>query len=101
MDLLERLKHLSIDEMIELRNAIDAGLKERIAAERKNLQSKLSQLENVESGSGQKRGVAKGTKVAPKYRGPGGETWAGRGARPKWLSQLTKKGRKVEEFLIK
>ncbi len=33
-------------------------------------------------------------------RGPGGELWAGRGARPNWLTALMKKGRKPEEFLI-
>ena len=42
----------------------------------------------------------KGRKVAPKYRGPGGDTWAGRGARPRWLSALMKQGRKLEEFAI-
>jgi DNA-binding protein H-NS len=42
----------------------------------------------------------RGVKVAPKYRGPGGETWAGRGARPRWLSALVKEGHSIEEFLI-
>ena len=42
----------------------------------------------------------KGRKVAPKYRGPGGETWAGRGARPRWLTALMKQGRKIDEFAI-
>jgi DNA-binding protein H-NS len=42
----------------------------------------------------------KGRKVAPKFRGPEGETWAGRGARPRWLSALIKQGHKVEEFAI-
>jgi ribosomal protein L12E/L44/L45/RPP1/RPP2 len=42
----------------------------------------------------------KGVKVTPKYRGPGGETWAGRGATPRWLSGLIKEGHSVEEFLI-
>jgi DNA-binding protein H-NS len=38
--------------------------------------------------------------VPAKYRGPGGETWAGRGARPRWLTALIKQGRKLEEFAI-
>ena len=42
----------------------------------------------------------KGRKVPPKYRGPAGETWAGRGARPRWLAALLKQGRKLEEFAI-
>jgi len=47
------------------------------------------------------RGSAlKGRTVAPKYRGPNGETWASRGAMPRWLSALIKEGHSVEEFLI-
>lgn len=42
----------------------------------------------------------KGVKVPPKYRGPGGETWAGRGATPRWLAALIKEGHSIEEFLI-
>lgn len=42
-------------------------------------------------------------KVAPKYRNPANtkETWTGRGKQPRWLAELTSKGKKVEEYLIK
>jgi DNA-binding protein H-NS len=42
----------------------------------------------------------RGQKVVPKYRGPAGETWAGRGQRPRWLVALMKQGRKLDEFAI-
>jgi DNA-binding protein H-NS len=42
----------------------------------------------------------KGKKVAPKFKGPGGETWAGRGARPRWLVAALKEGKKLEDFAI-
>jgi DNA-binding protein H-NS len=42
----------------------------------------------------------KGQKAAPKYRGPNGETWAGRGLAPRWLTALEKKGKKRESFFI-
>ena len=44
-----------------------------------------------------------GKKVAPKYRNPANaqELWSGRGKQPRWLAEQVKKGRKVEEFLIK
>jgi DNA-binding protein H-NS len=42
----------------------------------------------------------KGRKVPPKYRGPSGETWAGRGAKPRWLVDAIKGGRKLDDFLI-
>jgi DNA-binding protein H-NS len=34
------------------------------------------------------------------YRSPSGETWAGRGARPRWMVEALKKGKKMEDFLI-
>ena len=43
----------------------------------------------------------KGRKVPPKYRSPSGETWAGRGMKPKWMVAALKKGKKIESFLIK
>jgi DNA-binding protein H-NS len=42
----------------------------------------------------------KGRTVPPKYRGPSGETWAGRGARPRWLVAAIKEGKKLDDFLI-
>jgi DNA-binding protein H-NS len=42
----------------------------------------------------------KGTKVPRKYRGPSGETWAGRGAKPRWLVEAIKGGKKLDDFLI-
>ena len=44
----------------------------------------------------------KGKKVAPKYRNPKNrsETWAGRGAMPRWMAAAVKAGKKRESFLI-
>jgi DNA-binding protein H-NS len=44
----------------------------------------------------------KGRKVAPKYRNPKNpsETWAGRGAMPRWMAAEIKKGRKGDYFAI-
>lgn len=40
-------------------------------------------------------------KSAPvKYKGPGGETWSGRGKQPVWLRTQIDSGRKLEEFKI-
>ncbi len=51
------------------------------------------------------KGAAKksGGKVPPKYRNPDkpSDTWTGRGKHPRWMAELLKKGRKVEDFLIK
>jgi DNA-binding protein H-NS len=54
-------------------------------------------------GRGRPRGkthALKGRKVPPKYKGPNGETWTGRGLAPRWLADLEKKGKKRDSYLI-
>lgn len=41
-----------------------------------------------------------GKAVEPKYIGPDGQTWSGRGLSPKWLAVLVEQGAKREDFLI-
>lgn len=54
-------------------------------------------------GKAPKASKTAGKKVAPKYRNPANpkETWTGRGKQPRWLAEQVKKGKKVEDFLIK
>ncbi|MFM2275749.1 MAG: hypothetical protein RL211_1621 [Pseudomonadota bacterium] len=55
-----------------------------------------------------KVGVSKGLKaskkaktpVAPKFRGPNGEAWSGRGLTPKWLAALIAQGHTRDSFAI-
>jgi DNA-binding protein H-NS len=46
-------------------------------------------------------GARKGEAVPPKYRGPNGETWAGRGVLPVWLRDLIEEGHTMEEFAVR
>ncbi len=40
-------------------------------------------------------------KVAAKYRDPGsGQTWTGRGLKPKWLQAALAGGKKIEDFAL-
>ena len=100
------LRGMGVDALLSLRAEIDKKLGEK----RSELEQQLSRL-GLESNSGGharaargwgsgRRSAMKGRKVAPKFRGPGGETWAGRGARPRWLTALIKEGRKIDEFAI-
>ncbi len=47
-----------------------------------------------------KAGVKAGVSVAPKYRGPNGELWSGRGLTPKWMAVLLEAGQQKEDFAI-
>jgi DNA-binding protein H-NS len=88
-----RLKNLSIDALLDLRRSVD----DAISTAGKTLQSQLARLG---LGTARRQRSTKGRKVAPKYRGPKGETWAGRGARPRWLTALLRRGHKIEEFSV-
>ena len=74
----------------------------------------LKDLQPGKSGKGRKAGAPKGrtpkaakpskragVAVAPKFRGPNGETWTGRGLMPKWLAALVAQGQSKESFAIK
>jgi DNA-binding protein H-NS len=53
-------------------------------------------------GSGGRRQRSdKGIKLKPKYVGPNGEIYTGRGPTPKWLKSLERKGEKREKYLVK
>lgn len=52
------------------------------------------------SGGRRKRSDA-GIKLKPKYVGPNGEIYTGRGPTPKWLKSLERKGEKREKYLVK
>lgn len=47
-----------------------------------------------------KSSVSKGAKLAPKYRGPKGETWSGRGSMPRWMAELVAAGKSRESFAV-
>lgn len=42
----------------------------------------------------------KGYTVAPKYRNSHGQTWSGRGKKPRWLQQALAAGASLESFRI-
>jgi DNA-binding protein H-NS len=92
------LSGMSVEALMDLRKRVDEMLHER----RAELQRQLERMAVV-GGARVVRGggsVLKGRKVPPKYRGPSGETWAGRGAKPRWLVAAIKGGKKLDDFLI-
>ena len=97
----QSLASMSIDALLKLRDDIGSVLSEK-AADLKNQLSRLAGGGDTGRGRRKKRvGVRKGRKVPPKYRdAKTGQTWAGRGARPRWMQEAIKTGARQEDFLI-
>ncbi len=96
------LASMSVDALLKLRDDITDMLG-RKASELKQQLSRLAgdtPKRGRPAGGGRKKGPGRGSKVAPKYRGPGGETWSGRGLKPRWLTMALREGGKIEDFLI-
>jgi DNA-binding protein H-NS len=92
------LSGMSVEALMDLRKRIDEMLLER----RAEIEKRLERMEAIAvvGGRGQRASALRGREVPPKYRGPSGETWAGRGARPRWLVAAIRRGRKLDDFLI-
>ena len=93
------LSGMTVEALMDLRKRVEETLLER----RAELQKQLERMDALVGGRRVVRGggsALKGRKVPPKYRGPSGESWAGRGARPRWLAAAIKGGRKLDDFLI-
>src|SRR5262249_17940446 len=92
------LSGMTIEELMDLRERVDGLLSER----RAELQEQLERM-GVVGGARVVRGggsALKGRKGPPRYRSPSGETWAGRGAKPRWLVGAIKAGAKIDDLLI-
>jgi len=100
------LVSMSVEDLLKLRDDVTEMLERRAVELRQQLsrltddKAKRGRPAGRRSG-GQKAGKGrKGGKVAPKYRGPNGETWSGRGLKPRWLSEALQSGARAEDFLI-
>jgi DNA-binding protein H-NS len=89
------LSGMTVQALMDLRKRVDETLHRR----RAEIEKQLAMFggARVVRGGGS---ALKGRKVPPKYRSRSGETWAGRGAKPRWLVDAIKGGRKLDDFLI-
>jgi DNA-binding protein H-NS len=93
------LKSMSIEKLVKLQSDVEATLAQKVTEERRDLQRELSKLGGYTVGK-KARGGPRGA-VAAKYRHPEtGETWAGRGLKPRWLTAAIKSGKSLESFAI-
>jgi|SRR6516165_5482945 len=90
------LSGMTVEGLMDLRKRVDETLHKR----RAELERQLAALGGGRRAVRGRGSVLKGRKVPPKYRSRSGETWAGRGAKPRWLVDAIKEGKKLDDFLI-
>jgi DNA-binding protein H-NS len=95
------LSTMDVQSLVNLRKQVD----QRLLECRGEMEKQLEEMGRAIGGAriargGRRVSALRGRKVAPKYRGPSGETWAGRGARPRWLVAAIKGGKKLDDFFI-
>lgn len=108
---LPNIDNLSLADLNELAGRIQKAIAARKEEERGDTLNALKALaqskgysldELLGKGTGGRRQRSdKGIKLKPKYIGPNGEIYTGRGPTPKWLKSLERKGEKREKYLAK
>ena len=88
------LSRMTVEALMDLRKRVD----EMLHQHRAEIEKQLERMAVV-GGARVVRGRGsplRERKVPPRYRSPSGETWAGRGAKPRWLVAA----KKLDDFLI-
>jgi DNA-binding protein H-NS len=96
------LKSMSAEELWSLHKRVVSVLARKIAAEKEQLDRRLQQLGVEQSAKEISHARRPYPQVFPKFRNPAqpGETWAGRGKQPRWLTAQLKSGKKLDDFRI-
>jgi DNA-binding protein H-NS len=99
----KKLNAMSVDALFKLYNEVSFALEKRIKSKIDDLQQIAEVLETAPSlqrmDAPRRRSYPK---VAPKYQNPArpDETWAGRGRKPHWVTELVQSGKNIEDFRI-
>ncbi len=107
---------MSVGDLRQIATAAEARIREKAEGEKRALKEEMERraadlgisIRELFSDTTQqaKRGGGKAAKkpesqgVAPKFKGPGGELWSGRGRMPKWMQAAQAEGKAKEDFLI-
>lgn len=109
---LPNIDNLSVSDLNELAARVQKAIAAKKDEAKAGTLAKLKAMASAEGfswdeltgkggGGGRRQRSDKGVKLKPKYLGPNGEIYTGRGPTPKWLKSLERKGEKREKFLVK
>jgi DNA-binding protein H-NS len=114
--ILSALDGMSVGDLRQIANTAEAKIRDKAEGEKKVLKEEMERRaadlgisirelfgepsQPMRRGRGKAVKKAEGRGVAPKYRGPSGELWSGRGRMPKWLQVAQAEGKSKDDFLI-
>lgn len=75
-------------------------LNEKISMIKETMAAYGITVEQLQNKPAKSVAVKSANPAQPKYTGPNGESWSGRGLMPKWMSALVAEGHSKEEYLI-
>ena len=105
---------MSINELLAQKAELERQIAEQTRAERASAVSQIKTLMStygltpgdivtdsakVAKSPGKEKSTPRAT-VAPKYRDDAGNTWTGRGLKPRWLTTALAAGATLEQFAI-
>jgi DNA-binding protein H-NS len=95
------LSSMSVEQLLKLRDDVEKTLSQKAVRLKEQLSMLGSDVGTARRGRpAGRRSAMKGRKVPIKYRDKEGNTWAGRGAQPRWLRDKLKDGAKIEDFAV-
>lgn len=100
------LNEMSIDELEEIAQRIDAELERRRIQQINEAAQQIRKIANDLGKSVEEvmtAGTQTKTKGEPKYRNPDdpSQTWTGRGKRPNWVHEALGRGKELEDLEIR
>ena len=94
------LSSMTVDALLKLRDEISTVLSRKADDLKNELKAIGADYADVGKIAFDGKRSLRGRKVPVKYRDRSGNTWAGRGAQPVWMTEAIKKGAKRENFLV-
>ncbi|MCI5164659.1 MAG: H-NS histone family protein [Candidatus Electrothrix sp. GM3_4] len=105
--MIKSIENKPLDELIKLRDDLNKLITKRQREKKKELKQQFQEMakkeglsvDDILTPSSSKKGTKKGNKAPIKYE-KDGNTWAGRGRKPKWVNELVESGGDIEDYLV-
>jgi DNA-binding protein H-NS len=95
---MHELDKMSIEELAGLRDRTIAVLADKVELRQRELEEEIARINELNGRRPLGDLFGNGKKPAVRYRGPNGEEWSGRGAKPKWVEDQLGKGLTLDQL---